>query len=193
MLSESYTASHHVTSMRRRVVWFYSCSNIFLVLRPKVTDDSYRCGWTNILQFSWNGTMLLTIVVMLHSNFLHLITSSWTVLVTRHSLRHRYVTCLYLPTIIFRFFSDFFYIFIFIFSPISFEFSPNIFKKFLLNFTQNRIEFLYIYLKHLQNFPYFFLSCCVFIKFYNFFSNLNFFLRRGNLSPQKFFIPGYSL
>ncbi len=43
----------------------------------KVADDVYMSGWTSVLQFSWNSTILQidgTIAVMLDSNSLHFVT-----------------------------------------------------------------------------------------------------------------------
>ncbi len=31
------------------------CRRIKGMLHSKVTDDCYICGWTSVLQFSWNG------------------------------------------------------------------------------------------------------------------------------------------
>ncbi len=45
------------------------------MLHTKVIDDSYMCGRTSVLPFSWNGIMLRD-AVMLHSNFLHLVATS---------------------------------------------------------------------------------------------------------------------
>ncbi len=39
------------------------CHGIKGMLRTEVTDNRYMCGWISVLQFSWNGAVLLTDVM----------------------------------------------------------------------------------------------------------------------------------
>ncbi len=51
------TTVSNISLFQPMLVFFCRIKRILL---NRFTDDNYVCGWTSVLQFSWNGTMLRT-------------------------------------------------------------------------------------------------------------------------------------